>query len=299
MRRKKNKLFGIGAVVLMILIAATPAVYGDQQVPPNGGNERKCIAPKQGGHESAPDPDGGGDTSTVTIDCGSITIDTGHNPDICDAAPLDNHSIDVGTEGAIVTVEVDYSIQCPGWDDHGYVDIKFDGTDISDSADSGETKSGTLTISKFFNPSESFTVTLHAKIVYTYSDGSEDFGISHCDTAPGGNDPNPVLQLTPTEYQFPDTVQHYTSAEYPFTLKNTGTGTARGSVYINGDYASDFQITRTSTGSTTIELDREETMTIYVVFAPQSQGWKTATLTADGSNCDDVASSLTGEGKVV
>ncbi|MCG7853851.1 MAG: hypothetical protein MIO92_15125, partial [Methanosarcinaceae archaeon] len=150
-----------------------------------------------------------------------------------------------------------------------------------------------------FNPSESFTVTLHARIDYSISPDIETSGVSHCDTAPAGPSPNPILQLTPTEQQFPDTVQHYASAEYPFTLKNIGTGTARGSACINGNDPNDFTISRTSTGSTTFTLDRDASMIIYIEFIPQSQGWKTAMLTADGSNCDDVASSLTGQGKVV
>ena len=196
----------------------------------------------------------------------------------------------------MVTVEVDYSIQCPSWDDHGYVDIRFDGTTISDSADSGETKTGTLTINNFYNPSESFTVTLHAKIDYTYSPDIEDSDVSHCDTAPASPDPNPVLELTPTVESFGEVNKGESSREHAFMLKNIGTGTARGSVYIGGDNPSDFEISRTSTGLTTFALERDVSMTIYVIFVPQSQGPKDATLTADGSNCDDVASSISGTG---
>jgi hypothetical protein len=56
MKKNKRALFGIGAVVLMILIAATPAVYGDQHAVRVYGEHHESV-PSQGGHESAPDPD--------------------------------------------------------------------------------------------------------------------------------------------------------------------------------------------------------------------------------------------------
>jgi archaellum component FlaF (FlaF/FlaG flagellin family) len=296
-RNMKAGAFAVAILFLAMTAAATVNATLQGRVMPVPQGEFETIQQQAGGQsaqQSTGDPPYTPPT-TVTIDCGSITIDTGYDPDICTVTPRDNHLIDVGTQGAMVTVEVDYSIQCPSWDDHGFVDIIFDGTTISDSADSGETLSGVLRIEKFFNPSESFTVTLHAKIDYTYSPDIEASGVSHCDTAPAGPDPHPVLQLTPTDETFGVVDIGENSPEHPFTLKNIGTGTARGSVYIEGNDASNFIITRTSTGSTTFALDRDASMIIYVEFVPQQpEGAKSATLTADGSNCDDVASSLTG-----
>jgi len=59
MMKNKKVLFGIGAVVLMTLIAATPAVYGDHFVPGSGtpGRQIGPSLPPQGGHQSAPDPE--------------------------------------------------------------------------------------------------------------------------------------------------------------------------------------------------------------------------------------------------
>jgi len=302
--KKKYKADVFAAAMLCLIITAASTVNAslnyikDRSVSPvlPDDNQNQMQSQQQGGVESQindgepPIP-----PTTVTIDCGSITIDTGHDPDICSVIPIDVHLIDVGTQGAIVLVEVDYSIQCPSWDDHGYVDIRFDGTTISDAKDSGETLSGVLRIEKFFNPNEFFTVTLHAKIDYTFSSDIEASDVSDCDTAPAGPDPNPVLQLTPADEPFGVIDIDFSSPEHAFTLKNIGTGTARGSVYIEGNDANNFIITRTSTGSTTFALDRNAIMTIYVVFTPQRpEGPKSATLIADGSNCDDVASSLTG-----
>lgn len=232
-------------------------------------------------------------TGFVTINAGSITINTDTEPDTCTVSPTDNSNIDVGN-GATVRVEVSYSINCPGWDDHGYVDISFGESSGSDSADSGTSRTGTLYISKHCDPGESFTVILHAKITYTYGgSGSEVSGISHDSTAGAPPQEDPALELTPSSWTFPDTKKDASSSAHAFILKNTGGGTATGSVYLTGSDSSQFMITM---GSGSFSLARDQTKTIWVKFCPSSEGGKSALLTADGNNCPDVSSSLGGTG---
>jgi hypothetical protein len=83
------------------------------------------------------------------------------------------------------------------------------------------------------------------------------------------------------------------SSEYSFTLQNTGTGTATGTVYLTGNNPDQFIITE---GSGSFSLTAGQTKTIKVKFQPTSTGSKSATLLADGSNCNDASASLTGTG---
>ena len=96
--------------------------------------------------------------------------------------PYNNNNIYVGDNGATVTVYVDYLIDCPGWLDHGYISIEFEGTGTKKEYNNGETTTGTLVISKFFKPNTEFKVKLWGRV----TDGSwlddPNEGISHCYT---------------------------------------------------------------------------------------------------------------------
>jgi hypothetical protein len=83
------------------------------------------------------------------------------------------------------------------------------------------------------------------------------------------------------------------SPEYSFTLTNTGGGTATGSASLTGTHASQFTITQ---GSGSFSLGAGASKTIKVKFCPTSTGSKSANLFADGSNCNDDSSSLSGTG---
>ncbi|MBE3121415.1 MAG: PKD domain-containing protein [Thermoplasmata archaeon] len=100
----------------------------------------------------------------TTYDMGSITI---HGPTnnayVQCLPPTENLLIKVGPNGNTITIQVNYSMNCPGNADNGYCDISFVGGGSSDSRQTSGTDSGYLTISKFMNPGDSFTVKLHAK----------------------------------------------------------------------------------------------------------------------------------------
>jgi hypothetical protein len=100
----------------------------------------------------------------------------------------------------------------------------------------------------------------------------------------------PEIELTPSSQNFGSVDVGECSGEYSFTLKNTGRETATGSVSVT---SSQFSITQ---GSGSFSLGAGATKTIKVKFCPTSEGYKSATLLADGSNCDDDSSSLSGTG---
>ena len=103
----------------------------------------------------------------------------------------------------------------------------------------------------------------------------------------------PEIELTPSNYNFGSIDIGQCSSEYSFTLTNTGGGTATGSVSLTGTHASQFTITQ---GSGSFSLGAGASKTIKVKFCPASTGSKSATLYADGSNCNDDSSSLSGTG---
>jgi PKD repeat protein len=98
----------------------------------------------------------------TTVNMGSITV---HGP--CDdpyvvCTPL-SRDIKVRPTGNTITIQVAYSMSCPGSYDEGYCDISFVGGGGTDSRQTTTTDSGIMTISKFMNPGDTFTVSLHAK----------------------------------------------------------------------------------------------------------------------------------------
>ena len=107
---------------------------------------------------------------------------------------------------------------------------------------------------------------------------------------------SPSLELTPPSYGFGSIEVGQCSSEYSFTLTNTGGGTATGSVSLTGTHASQFTITQ---GSGSFSLGPSGTKTVKVKFCPSSTGSKSATLYADGTNCNDDSSSLSGTGTSV
>jgi hypothetical protein len=106
--------------------------------------------------------------------------------------------------------------------------------------------------------------------------------------------PPPEIELTPSSHIFGNVKVGECSSTYSFTLKNTGGGTATGSVYLTGTHASQFTITQ---GAGSFSLGADQTRTIKVKFCPASKGSKSATLYAAGSNCNDDSSTLSGTGE--
>lgn len=229
--------------------------------------------------------------SGIVIDCGSIYLSTAANPDICQCIAYDNPDIDVD-DGDYITIEVDYTIICTSWDDTGYVRIELVGTTLYDEDSSGDIKTGTLRIYKYFNPDEEFVVRLWGKIDYQYSSDLEDEDYSYCSTLPY-TPPQPELQWIPSSYTFEQTPvgeRRYKD----FILTNIGTGTANGHAYLTD--LDDFYLS----GGDDIDfsLDAYEEIIITVVFYPQSQGGKSTILVADASNCPDVEAYIGGTAPV-
>lgn len=100
----------------------------------------------------------------------------------------------------------------------------------------------------------------------------------------------PEIDLSPSSQSFGSVEVGECSSDYAFTLMNIGGGTAAGSVSLA---SSKFTITQ---GSGSFSLGAGDTKTIKVEFCPTSDGSKSATLFADGSNCNDDSSSLSGTG---
>ncbi|MGC9445078.1 MAG: choice-of-anchor D domain-containing protein, partial [Candidatus Methanospirareceae archaeon] len=133
--------------------------------------------------------------------------------------------------------------------------------------------------------------TTSSKSAALYADGTncaDDYS-----SLTGGGEELPTIELTPAIYSFGTVQEGQCSAEYSFTLTNTGGGTATGSVSLTGTQATQFTIT---SGGGSFSLGPGASKTIKVKFCPTSAGTKTATLFADGANCNDAASSLSGTG---
>lgn len=106
-----------------------------------------------------------------------------------------------------------------------------------------------------------------------------------------GGSPSPQLCYSPTSSSYGEIPAHACSATQYFALTNVGGATATGNVLLSGANAEEFSIT---TGGGDFSLDAGGTKTIGVAFCPNSTGSKIAALVADGSNCTDVSSSLSG-----
>jgi len=103
----------------------------------------------------------------TTVNMGSINLHGPTNNPYVVCSP-NNIDIKVRPSGNTITIQVAYSMSCPGTADDGYCDISFVGGGGSDSRHTGESDTGILTISKFMNPGDTFTVKLHAKYTDFY-----------------------------------------------------------------------------------------------------------------------------------
>ena len=209
-------------------------------------------------------------------------------------SPYYNFNIDVGDEGAMITLYANYVMDCQHWMDDGYVEMSLVGTSETASATTGEFATGRLEISHFFTPGESFVVKLYAKYTWWYGIilKGQRTDYSFGSTAPAGPQ-YPEIELTPASYDFGDIDVGDCSSEIPFILQNVGSETAEGDVYLTGDQSSQFTIT---SGSGSFSLETGQTKIITVKFCPTSTGSKIATLTAEGLNCNSDSSSLIGMG---
>ena len=102
-----------------------------------------------------------------------------------------------------------------------------------------------------------------------------------------------IIDLSPSSHDYENIQVGQCSSTYPFTLENIGGETASGSVFLTGSNANQFTIT---SGGGSFSLGAGATKTVNVKFCPTSEGDKSATLYADGSNCNDDSSSLSGTG---
>lgn len=143
----------------------------------------------------------------TTVNMGSINLHGPTNNPYVICSPS-NYDIKVRTSGNTITIQVRYSMDCPGTADDGYCDISFVGGGGSDSRHTGESDSGILAISKFMSPGDSFTVMLHAKYTDMYGAvllGEDTEYASGTVSVP----PAPVagFSFSPTEPTIEDTVQ--------------------------------------------------------------------------------------------
>ena len=103
--------------------------------------------------------------SDIIVDAGSIVVDLRQSIYTTECIYKDNFNLNVGPQGANIIVKVDYIIKCPGSADEGYIEISFeDGSDTDFFTYGGDYTTGELTISKFMNEGEIFSVELFAKL---------------------------------------------------------------------------------------------------------------------------------------
>jgi len=208
-------------------------------------------------------------------------------------SPYYNFNIDVGDEGAMITLYANYVMDCQHWMDDGYVEMSLVDTNETDSATTGEFETGTLEISHFFNPGESFVVQLYAKYTWWYGAmlKGQRTDYSFGSTAPVGPQ-YPEIELTPSSYDFGTVGLGECSEPQTFALENVGGETAEGIVYIEGN--PDFIITM---GGGEFSLESGQIQTIEVIFSPTSEHSMSAALIAFGYNCYSDSSYLTGIGE--
>lgn len=103
----------------------------------------------------------------------------------------------------------------------------------------------------------------------------------------------PKIKLTPSNHDFGEIIVDECSSASRFTLTNTGEATATGSISLSGNHPDHFKII---SGGGSFSLHSGASKKIKVKFCPTSKGKKSATLTADGTNCHDATSSLYGTG---
>jgi hypothetical protein len=127
-------------------------------------------------------------TNKITVNFGSLIV-KGNEPLSYEVTfifdPIDRYDINVG-RGADVTAEVNYELSAPGWHDDARCYIKFQGTDIIDRRGAGEYETGTMSISKYFGPSESFTIIFYGEYTWWYGNDfvGEKYGSAYGETAP-------------------------------------------------------------------------------------------------------------------
>ena len=190
----------------------------------------------------------------TTINMGSIRVHGPTNNPYVVCSPI-NYNIKVRPTGNTITIQVDYSLSCPGTADDGYCDISFVGGGGSDSRHTGGTDAGILTISKFMNPGDTFKVMLHAKYTDMYGgttlgeDTEYANGTVTSVTAPVADFSfTPVTPTTDTTVQFIDmtTVTDTTIISWSWSFGDGSSSTEKTPThrYLNsGKYTVTFQVT--------------------------------------------------------
>ena len=98
-----------------------------------------------------------------TIYVGYIFIGGSPSDPNCYIALINIPPLTVSDSGETISFKANYSMTCTGSADDGYVDISFPDTGESQSAHTGTTLSGTLTLNRLMTPGISVTIKLHLK----------------------------------------------------------------------------------------------------------------------------------------
>lgn len=99
---------------------------------------------------------------------GDIRIEGPTNDPTVWCSAKNNLDIPVGENGAVVTIYVNYYMDCPGAADDGYVSLEIVGSAEHNSVKTGTHDEGTLEVSKFFYPGKTVVWKLYAKYTDYY-----------------------------------------------------------------------------------------------------------------------------------
>jgi len=212
----------------------------------------------------------------------SIIISAGGNqPPYTPSNPIPSH----GATGVDINADLYWTGGDPDGDPVTY-NVYFGTSSSPPLVSSGQ--SGTT----YYPPTMSYSTTYYWKIKAFDPYVSTTGPVWHFTTESIPTQPH--IELTPSNHDFGDITINQCSPEKLFTLTNTGTGTATGTVLLEGVHPDQFEIT---SGDGTFTLSASQSKPIKVRFCPKSIGGKSAILKADGTNCNDDSSTLTGYGK--
>ena len=189
---------------------------------------------------------------------------------------------DVGSDGDGTTVEVTADAVLIGPDEVTYATDSDTWTIVD-----WEEEYGTVTLSAL-NQNAPPGIYEWQITLYDEYGNNEDYAEETVSLKPG-----PYIEFNTDSHDFGEIKVGKESDPIDFILTNIGAGTASGSVSLSGSNPGQFKIT---SGSGSFSISAGSSKTIKVKFKPTSQGYKTANLDADGSNCNDDSVALSGTG---
>jgi len=255
------------------------------------------------------------DTITVNIDTTGLSV----GPHQCDIDIITNAGGGVFTAYVNIFNPNNPVIELtPPSKDFGNVNVGECSSEFSFTLENIGTGTATGTVSLTDNNPNQFDITSGGGGFSIGAGGTKTIKVKFCPTSVGdksailkadgsncnddssalsgtGTSNDPVIELTPPSKDFGNVNVGECSSEFSFTLENIGIGTATGTVSCTGNNPNQFVITE---GSGSFTLTAGQTKPVKVKFCPTSMGSKSATLLADGSNCNDDSSPLSGEGVV-